>query len=274
MTVAEAVRAGAERLGASGSETPRLDSELLLGQVLGVPRIELYTSFDRPVTAAEARDYDALLTRRELHEPVAYILGAWGFRRLTLTVDRRALIPRPETEIVVERCLALLDGAEQPQVLDVGTGTGAIALAIADEHPTARVTGIDASADALDLARENRTRTRLDIELERRDLFADFPRGPWQLVVSNPPYVDPEEIDSLMPDVRDWEPHLALVGHGATETIATAAAATLARRGALVLEVGDGQAPAVAALLEGLGFHDVRATPDLAGRDRVVEGRR
>jgi release factor glutamine methyltransferase len=274
MTLGEALRTGAARLGAAGSATPRLDAELLLGHSLGLARIELYTSFERPLDVRERDAYSALLDRRERHEPVAYILGEWGFRRLMLRVDRRALIPRPETEVVVERCLALLDGAPAPTVLDVGTGTGAIALAIADEHPAARVTGIDASTGALELARENRARTGLSVELEHRDLFADFPPGPWQLVVSNPPYVEPGELDTLMPDVRDWEPHSALVGHGATEAVAAGAAATLESGGALVLEVGDGHAARVIDHLAGLGFRDVRATQDLTGRDRVVEGRR
>jgi release factor glutamine methyltransferase len=274
MTVRDAVRHGAVRLAAAGSETYRLDAELLLGHTLGLERVQLYIDFDRPLAEDELRSYGALLNRRERFEPVAYILGEWGFRRLTLRVDRRALIPRPETEIVVERCLALLDSVVEPRVLDVGVGTGAIALAIADEHPGAHVTAIDASADALELARENRARTGLAVQLEQRDLFTDFPRGPWELIVSNPPYVDADEVETLMPDVRDWEPRAALVGPGVTEAVARAAAGALASGGALVLEVAAGQAPRIAAFLEKLGFRDVVTTRDLAGHDRVVEARR
>ena len=274
MTIGNAVRAGAERLDAAGSATARLDAELLLAHSLGLQRIDLYTDFERPLTGTEQEEYDAVLSRRERHEPVAYILGEWGFRRLTLSVDRRALIPRPETEVVVERCLALLRNVDEPAVLDVGTGTGAIALAIADEHPGACVTGIDASAAALELAEENRRRTGLSVRLEHRDLHDEFPAGPWHLVVSNPPYVDPDDLPTLMPDVRDWEPHAALVGRGATEAVARSAIGSLTPGGALVLEVGDGHAGEVAALLDGLGFTQVRATPDLTGRDRVVEGLR
>ncbi len=274
MTIGNAVRAGAERLGAAGSDTARLDAELLLANALGLQRIDLYTDFDRPLTTAERDLYETSLVRRERHEPVAYILGEWGFRRLTLAVDRRALIPRPETEVVVERCLALLDGLEAPDVLDVGTGTGAIALAIADERPGARVTAIDVSADALALASDNALRTGLVVTFRQHDVHDDVPGGPWDLVVSNPPYVDPDDLSTLMPDVRDWEPHAALVGRGTTEAIARGAAATLRPGGAIVLEVADGRAGDVAALLDGLGFTAVRATSDLAGRDRVVEGRR
>jgi release factor glutamine methyltransferase len=158
-------------------------------------------------------------------------------------------------------------------VLDVGAGTGAIALAIADEHPGARVTGIDVSPDALALARENATRTGLDVELLQHDLRADLPPGPWDVVVSNPPYVEPGEIETLMPDVRDYEPHLALVGTGLTEAVARAARDVLAPGGWLVLEVGDGQAGAVATMLDRLGYVDVATSQDLTGRGRVVEGR-
>jgi len=274
MTVGEALRHGADRLEAAGSETPRLDAELLLGHAAGLTRADLYGDFARPLAAGETAAFASLLARRERHEPVAYILGEWGFRRLTLRTDARALIPRPETEIVVERCLDLLDGRDAPAVLDVGTGSGAIALAIADEHPGARVTATDASTDALVLARENAERTGLAITLERSDVLDAFPAGPWDLVVSNPPYVDPDDLLDLMPDVRDWEPHVALVGRGATEAVIDGAARTLAPGGALVLEVGEGQAERVARQLERAGYTDVRVTADLAGRDRVVEGTR
>ena len=192
-TVGEVLRLSTEHLATSGSETPRLDAELLLAHALDVRRSELYAQRDRPLEPSELDEARALVARRASREPLQYVLGEWGFRRLTLTVDRRALIPRPETEVVVERCLALLEGFEAPRVLDVGTGTGAIALAIADEHPGARVTGTDVSNDALALARENAARTSLTLELEPHDLFDGLPDGPWDLVVSNPPYVDPDD---------------------------------------------------------------------------------
>ena len=273
-TVGEVLRRSTDHLAEKGSETPRLDAELLLAHVLGVARIDLYLDLERPLAASELDAARALVSRRAAREPLQYVLGEWGFRRLTLRVDRRALIPRPETETVVERCLALLAGREAPRVLDVGTGSGAIALAIADEHPGARVSGIDVSDDALALARENAVQTGLDIELLERDVFQGLPEGPWELVVSNPPYVDPGDRATLQPEVRDWEPDTALFGRDVTATVAAAAVDVLIDGGALVLEVGDGQAQATAALLASLGYADVRTTPDLAGRDRVVEGRR
>jgi release factor glutamine methyltransferase len=256
------------------SETSRLDAELLLAHALGRSRIELYTDFDRPLNEAEVDAYRELVARRARREPVAYILGEWGFRRLTLKVDRRALIPRPETEVVVERCLALLAGQETPRVLDVGVGTGAIALALLDEHPGAQVTAIDASPDALALARENATRLGLELELLEHDLRQGLPGGPYDLVVSNPPYVTAEELPGLMPDVRDFEPHAALVGEGTTEAVAHAARAVLRPGASLVLEVGDDGAAATRTLLESLGYTAVTITADLTERERVVEGRR
>ena len=272
-TLGDVLRRAAEHLGKT-SDTARLDAELLLAHSLGRQRIELYTDFDRPLTEAELDGYRSLVARRARREPVAYILGEWGFRRLSLAVDQRALIPRPETEIVVEQSLTRLRGLEEPRVLDVGAGSGAIALAIADEHPGARVTAIDVSPDALALARENVARTGLDVELCEHDLREGLPAGPWDLVVSNPPYVEQEELSTLMPDVRDYEPHLALVGAGATEAVARAATTELAPGAWLVLEVGDGQAPAAAALLDDLGYREVATALDLTGRPRVVEGRR
>lgn len=274
MTLGEVLRRSADHLAAKGSETPRLDAELLLAHALGLTRVDLYTQFDRPLDADELAACRELVARRARREPVAHILGEWGFRRLTLKVDARALVPRPETEVVVERCLALLRGLDAPAVLDVGTGSGAIALALAGEHPGARVTGVDVSPDALALARENVERTGLAVSLAAHDLFDGLPGGPYDLVVSNPPYVEPGEIEALQPEVRDWEPRGALVGEGATEAVARAALAVLRPGGALVLETAESAAEGVAALLEELGYREVRITTDLAGRQRVVEGRR
>ncbi len=274
LTLGEVLRRSTEHLAQKGSETPRLDAELLLAHALGVERIELYMRLERPLGPEELDGVRTLVARRASREPLQYVLGEWGFRRLMLAVDERALIPRPETETVVERCLALLDGVEAPRVLDVGTGSGAIALSIAHEHPGAKVTGIDVSPGALALARENAARTGLAIELAEHDLVDGLPTGPWQLVVSNPPYVDPDDRRNLAPEVRDWEPASALFSRDAVGVVAQGAVPVLAAGGALVLEVGDDQATDVAALLVSLDYGRVKVSPDLAGRDRVVEGRR
>jgi release factor glutamine methyltransferase len=274
MTVAEAVKASTGFLARKDVPSPRVDAEHLVAHALDLTRLDLYLQYDRPLTDEETAACRELVRRRGTREPLAYILGEWGFRGLTLKVDRRALIPRPETEVVVERCLVLLNTSDG-RVLDVGTGTGAIALSIADERPDATVTAIDVSADALALARENAERTGLAdrVSFALHDVADGLPGGPYDLVASNPPYVEPGDLGTLQPEVRDWEPKQALVGHGVTEQIARGAREVLRATAALVLEVADGSAQEVAGLLAELGFTDVVSTPDLAGRDRVVEGR-
>jgi release factor glutamine methyltransferase len=256
----DALRLAEERLTAAGVDTPRVDAELLLAHAAGTTRSGLYADLDREIDGV----VEPLLERRAAREPLAYVLGEWGFRRLTLKTDARALVPRPETEIVVERCLALLEGAESPRVLDLGVGSGAIALAVKDERPDARVTGVDISRDALSLARENADGLGLDVDLREGDVSAAG-EG-WDLVVSNPPYVD--SLAGLQPELRH-EPERALIGAGMHKQIARAAKTRF-----LVFEVGDGQAGAVAAALTACGYDGVRITQDLAGKDRIVEGRR
>ena len=272
MKIARALVETTERLTEAGCDTPRVDAELLVAHVLGLTRSQLALESSRKLSREEKKGLDRLVTRREAREPLAYVLGEWGFRRVLLSVDRRVLVPRPETEVVVDRCLVRLAGRDEPRVLDVGTGSGAIALALADEHPGARVTAIDASAGALEVAGANAARAGFALELREWDLFQGLPDGPWDLVVSNPPYVLPEEIDGLEPEVRDWEPREALVGTGATEAVVRGAVDVLREDGVLVLEVAAGDAPRVASLLDGLGYADVTTTRDLADRDRVVEG--
>jgi release factor glutamine methyltransferase len=249
------------RLAAAGIDTPRVDAEWLIASVLGVTRTD--------VQLHEEIDSDALeplVRRRERREPLAYVLGEWGFRRLTLKTDRRALVPRPETEVVVERALALLNGMRVPRVLDVGVGSGAIALAIKDEHPEAEVTGVDLSPDALALARENAQWLSLDVEL--RQAGAEVASDGWDLVVANPPYIPRGVLTSLQPELR-WEPREALVDSGLHDELIRVARTTW-----LVLEIGDGQAHDVAIAFEESGYRDVTITCDLAGFERVVEGRR
>jgi release factor glutamine methyltransferase len=178
--------------------------------------------------------------------------------------------------MVVERCLQLLAGLDEPEVLDVGVGSGAIALAIVDEHPSARVTAFDSSPGALEVARANLAASGLDgrVRIVEHDLRGGFGAGRFDLVVSNPPYVEKDEIESLEPEVRDWEPREALIGPGATESVARSAHEALKGDGWLVLEVADGKAREVASMLAELGYEGVTIDPDLAGRERIVSGRR
>jgi release factor glutamine methyltransferase len=258
MRAREALRDAEHRLAAAGIETPRADAEWLVAHALGTTRSGIYARLDDEV------ELDGLLTRRAAREPLAYVLGEWGFRRLTLKTDSRALVPRPETEIVVERALALIAEVESPSVLDIGVGSGAIALSLKDERPDARVVGVDVSFEALSLARENAARLQLDVELREGD-ESSAAEG-WDLVVSNPPYVD--SLIGLQPEL-EHEPRIALLGDGFHERIAETA-----RAQAIVLEVGDGQAGAVSAALIDRGWRDVAVTLDLAGAERVVEGLR
>jgi release factor glutamine methyltransferase len=259
VTAREAIAEAERRLAAAGVDTPRVDADILVSHVLGVSRTQLYADLDREVDGLEP-----LIARRESREPLAYVLGEWGFRRLTLKTDARALVPRPETEVLVERALALLEGMDSPRILDVGVGSGAIALALKDERPDAQVTGVDESEAALALARENAERLGIEIELKVGGL--ETAQDGWDLVVSNPPYVD--TLDGLQPELR-YEPEIALVGSGLHERLAEGA-----RARALVLEVGAGQAERVASALESFAYRNVKITPDLSGIGRVVEGER
>ena len=266
MTLAEVLSGAVEYLTARGVDTPRLDAELLLARALDLQRIELYTQHDRPLTEDERAKARELVRRRGAREPIAYVLGDWDFRRLTLKTDARALVPRPETEIVVERCLTLIREIAAPRVLDVGTGTGAIALALKHERPDARITATDRSSDALALARENAYANQLEIETIETDLL-DGIDGPFDLVVSNPPYVGADELATLEPELM-YEPEDALVDRGQTQRLIESA-----RFGWLVLEVHEDRARHVAAELTKAGFADVQVVRDLTGRDRIVEGR-
>ena len=275
MTVREALEEAGRELRSAGVPTPHVDAELLLAHALGLPRGELFADPGRVLAPGEERAFRGYVQRRAAREPAAYLIGEWGFRRLTLAVDPRVLVPRPETELVVERALVHLEGLALPLVLDVGTGSGAIALAVAQECPAARVVATDISAGALAVAAENRRRAGLEdrVELVLGHLVAGL-RGPFDVVASNPPYVPPEELETVEPEVRLYEPYEAVVGTGQTDAIARRAAEILRPGGWLVLESFDARAHDVAAELRALGYTEVEVVKDLAGRDRVVEGRR
>jgi len=262
--VRDALQGAETAIAASGSSTPRLDAELLLAHVLGVDRTRLFLDDSLVVEGPAVRGYQDLVRRRSVgREPVAYLLGRQGFRRLDLAVDARVLIPRPETEHAVEAVLE--EAPEGARVVDVGTGSGAIALALADERPDLRVTGSDLSGDALAVARANAQRLGLDVAFVEAD---GVPPGEWDVVVSNPPYVadgDPR----VEPGVRAHEPHSALyAGADGLDLIRRLVAARAAPL--LVLEVGEGQAATVAGLARAAGWARCEIRPDLAGVDRIV----
>jgi release factor glutamine methyltransferase len=258
---------------AAGSDTPRLDAELLLADALGVDRATLVSHPERAVAAESARAFrDAVRRRAASREPVAYILGRQAFRHVELHVDPRVLIPRPETELLVEVALDLPHGA---RVVDVGAGSGAVALALKQERPDLRVTGTDASSDALDVARANGKTLGLAVDWVHADLL-DGLGVDWDAVLANLPYVAEPERHALAPEIADHEPKAALIagddGLDAIRRLIPAAARTHA--GLIALEVGLGQAKDVAGLVTDGGFTAVETRRDLAGIERVVAGRR
>jgi release factor glutamine methyltransferase len=262
-SVQDALDSAVIALSAAGCDTPRLDAELLLAHVLRVDRAALITSPSRELEPEEARAFMDLAARRRSREPVAYILGEKGFRRLMLAVDPRVLVPRPETEFVVEAALSLPEGV---RVVDVGTGSGAIALALKEERPDLSVVATDVSADALDVARENAERLGLDVEFLHGDLL-DPLTGAVDAVLSNPPYVAAG--DRLPPDVG-FEPRGALFGGEDGLDVIRRLVKEASDVPFLALEVGAGQAAAVAGLM---AAWDVGLVRDYAGHERVVVGR-
>ncbi|HWO16847.1 MAG TPA: peptide chain release factor N(5)-glutamine methyltransferase [Solirubrobacterales bacterium] len=267
-SVRDALGGAVDALAAAGVEDPRLDAELLLGEAMGCGRAALAADPDAGVPADAGRRFGEMVRRRLRREPVAYILGRKGFRHIEPAVDRRVLIPRPETELLVELALEL-----RPRtVLDVGTGSGAIALAVADELPECEVVATDTSTEALKVAIANAERLGL---LERvRFEEGSIPEGEdFDLTVANLPYIAEGDWASLQPEVTRWEPREALLA-GADGLDAIRGVIPQVRAGVLALEVGEGQAGAVATLLVRAGFDEIQTRPDLAGIERVVWGRR
>jgi release factor glutamine methyltransferase len=276
-TVVELIGWTAEYLGGKNVHNARLNAELLLAGVLGLKRLDLYLQFDRPLRPEELAEFKERLRRRAKREPLQYIDGTAAFRDLVLRVDPRVLIPRPETEVLVQEVLDWARPRNDLVAVDVGTGSGAIALALATEGPFSRIVATDAQADALDAARENHAHAAPDAPVEFRlgDLLAPVRGEAFDVVVSNPPYVGSEEAASLDPEVRDWEPATALfAGVGGLDVIrrlVPQAAEALKPGGLLALEIGAAQGAAVRGIIEETNaFGAPRVRPDLAGRDRFV----
>jgi release factor glutamine methyltransferase len=266
VTVQDAIVAATGELTDAGCDTPRLDAELLLASVLRVDRARLVLDARSPLGEAAAARFQALVARRRRREPVAYILGEKGFRHLDVRVDRRVLIPRPETELLVEVALGL---PAPSHVLDVGTGSGAVALALKSERPDLAVTGVDASDDAIAVARDNAARLGLDVTFVVGDLLAGLECDG---VVANLPYV--EEGAALSREIVEYEPAGALFAGPDGLDLIRRLAPMLDGVGFAALEVGSDQGDAVDSLLRGVGFIDVERRRDLAGHERVVVGRR
>ncbi len=277
------LRRSAAFLARHGVASARLDAEVLLADVLALDRIQLYVQHDRPLSRDELERYRHVLKRRARRTPVAYVTGRKEFMSLEFAVDERVLIPRPDTEVLVEavcsRLFAL--GIAEPKVVDVGTGSGAIACAVSREIPGARVLGTDVSGDALQVAASNVARLGLEgrVFLAPGDLFEAIDGTEWEradALVSNPPYIPSGEIDLLSPEISRYEPRLAL--DGGTDgldfyrRIAEGTPRRLAAHGFAALEVGDGQAEPVAGLLRQAGLVDVCTVDDYSGVTRVVIG--
>lgn len=270
--IGDALDSAVVAIGASGSPTARLDAEVLLAHVLGVPRAQLVMYPEREIAGGQIREFQTLVRRRAVeHAPVAYLVGTRGFRRIELAVDPRALIPRPETELLVEVGLELPHGA---RVVDVGTGSGAIALALADERPDLDVTATDVDAGALTVARDNAARLGLDVAFAAGDLLAAVPDVRCDAVLSNPPYIPDGDRPGLPRDVRDHEPPGALfAGADGLDVYRRLIPQAVAAAPLVAVEVGAGQAQAVSGLMRGAGLTAVEVRADLAGIDRVVVGR-
>lgn len=276
-TVLRLLKWTAEYFAGKGIEHGRLDAELLLAATLKLNRVGLYLNYDRPLSAEELTAFRKQVERRARREPLAYILGRCEFWSLPFVVTPAVLVPRPDTEVLVEEALKRLP--PQGRVLDVGLGSGAIAVAIAHERGDARVEGIDVSPEALAVALENAAANGVAerVAFRQGDLFS-LDGGPYELIISNPPYIAAGEIPTLMPEVRDYEPSLALIAGAAGldcyRALVPAALMQLVAGGWLLVEVGANQAPAVSALFAAAGFADIVTACDLAGIERVVGGRK
>jgi release factor glutamine methyltransferase len=259
---------------AAGCETPRLDAEVLLADVLGIERERLLTDSALTVEGSAVRAFQDAVRRRSVErEPVAYIIGHRGFRHLDLAVDHRVLVPRAETELLVEVGLTL---GSQARVLDLGTGSGAVALALKDERPGLRISGSDVSEDALEVARMNGRRLGLNVHWLHADLLAGIP-DEFDAILSNPPYVAEAERPGLAPEIVRHEPASSLfAGADGLATIRALITQVSERRrvDVLGLEVGAGQAQEVSELMRRAGFSSVRSERDLAGIERVLVAER
>lgn len=279
-TIGSLVKWATDDFKARGIESPRLDAEILVAHALRIDRMKVILEALRPLEAGELAMLRELVKRRRAHEPIAYLRGEREFYGHTFKVDARVLIPRPDTEALVEVALARsADVSLSMRLLDLCTGSGCVAIAIAKARPTAEVVASDVSDGALAVARDNALRLgAYNVSFVQGDLFAAVPAQRFDVITANPPYIATAEIPTLMPDVREFEPRLALDG-GAdgldlVRRIVAEAPGWLEADGVLALEVGAGEAPAVRELFEAAGYREVKVERDYAKIERVVSGAR
>jgi release factor glutamine methyltransferase len=276
LTVLEIIKRTTEFFEKRGVESSRLNAELLIGHALGLKRMQLYLQFERPLSEAELEKIRPLVKRRGIREPLQYIVGETEFSGLKLKVDRRALIPRPETEHLIEVVTQRLT-VPPTDILDLGTGSGAIALALAKIYPEAAVTAVDKSEEALSLARENAEGCGLAgrVRFILSDWFSALPAGAqFQLIVANPPYLSDEEMQAAQPEVKEFEPAMALSAGAksatALEQIISGARPWLTAGGMLACETGIAQHGLLLELAAQAGYGRTEALRDLTGRDRYL----
>jgi release factor glutamine methyltransferase len=275
VTVLEAIQRSTDFLAKRGIESPRLQAELLLAHRLAMPRMKLYLNFERALTTEEANDYRELIKRRGQREPLQHITGSVSFCGFEIIVNKNALVPRPETEILAESGWTFLSPLPAGTTLDVGTGTGCIAIALAAKCPNAKVFAADISSEALSLAKENAEKNKVRIDFLQGDGFAAVPKGmQFDLIISNPPYIASAEIETLEPEVRDFDPRPALDG-GADgldfyRMFATQAKSFLKPGGRIMLEFGDGQAPAIREIFENEKWIVEAVKDDYSQRARIL----
>lgn len=276
LSVLDIIKKTTDFFAGKGIETPRLDAELLIGHALGLKRMQLYLQFERLLTESELEKIRPLVRRRAAREPLQYVMGEVEWSGLKLKTDRRALIPRPETELLVEIVTENLSAAPA-RILDLGTGTGALALALLARYPEARATAVDESEEALSLARENAASVGIAerVDFLASDWFSAVPAGArYDVIVANPPYLTAEEVDQATPEVRTFEPHRALVAEeeGTSDLlhIIASARAFLAAGGLLAMETGIAQHARLLDACAAAGFARSESRRDLTGRDRFV----
>ena len=281
-TLIELLNTTADYLSDKEFEDARLNAERLLGYALGLSRVELYTNFDRPLTSDELASCRVLLKRRTAHEPIQYIIGETEFFSLPFKVSKEVLIPRPETELLVEKvmehCSTNYSDQDDVQILDVGTGSGCIAISIAKNIENATVLGVDISHDALKIAYGNAQSHEVDVKFKEMDVLKPWPTeylNTFDIVVSNPPYVGFSEYESLQPEIKNYEPKISLLGGNDGldfyRKFSNILPTLLKQNAYAFFEIGDRQAPSVKNIYADSGFSGIQVYDDLAGKNRVVK---